>query len=112
VSTIGLGKIIRAALDPAPGILYVVDERRRVYAALSRDGSYLHLIRPLRDEDYRVRHEGGRIGALACDCVGFSTHGKCYMASAAIAFEDREAMPARLRPVAPETELEKAAARG
>jgi hypothetical protein len=90
----------------------LVDDKRRVYAAQSRDGSYLHLIRPLRDEDYRVRNEGGRIGDLACDCVGFSTHGKCYQATAAIAFEDAEAMPARLRPVAPETELEKAGARG
>ena len=91
-------RIVQAPLNAEPDTLYVLDVERRYYAGLSRTGSYLHLIRPLRDEDYRVRHEGGRIGALACDCVGFSTHGHCYQATAAAAHEDREAMPAALRP--------------
>jgi hypothetical protein len=112
--------VTRVAWSPItvpPDTLVSLDADRRLYAGLSRDGSYYHLIRPLRDGDYRVRHEGGIIGALACDCVGFSTHGKCYQASAAIALEaelaDQAAMPEIFRrPVAAETELEKAAARG
>lgn len=109
-------RIVHAPTIEEPETLIVLSAKLRLYAGLSHGGSYYHLIRPLRDEDYQVRNEGARIGTLACDCVGFATHGKCYMASAAIAFEgqraDEAVAPTWLRSVAPETETERAAARG
>lgn len=99
-----------------PDALVVLDADRRLYAALSHDESYYHLIRPLRAEDYQVRDGLKHVGELGCDCIGFNTHGHCYQAAAAIAFEgelaDQAAGPTWLGRVAPETELEKAAARG
>lgn len=95
-------RIVFAPTIEEPETLIVLSAKLRLYAGLSHGGSYYHLIRPLRDEDYRVRHEGGRIGALACNCVGFATHGHCYMATAAIAFEGEQAgdpLPAPFRTI-------------
>lgn len=98
------------------GDLRVVDAVLRVYAGVSRDATYLHLIRPLRESDFRVREGQSAIGDLMCDCIGAQSHGSCYRLKEAIALEaataDVEAAPSWLREVAPETELEKAAARG
>lgn len=103
-------------LVPADALV-VLDADRRLYAGLSRDESYYHLIQPAQ---FDVTDGDGNIvrpaGMLACTCRGFQAHGHCYQATAAIDFEgeqaDQAAAPSWLRPVAPETELEKAAARG
>lgn len=98
--------------------LVVLDGTRRLYAGLSRDESYYHLVQPrqfdIEDGDGNVV---AKAGELECRCRGFLSHGHCYMAAAAIAFEgeqaDQAAAPSWLATrVAPETELEKAAARG
>jgi hypothetical protein len=112
-----MSAVVSAPIAVPPDTLVVLDAERRLYVGLSRDGSYYHLIRPLRPEDYRVREELGKAGQLACDCVGFSSHGHCYQAALAIAHEgrarDEAAAPKWMRrAIAPETELETAARRG
>ena len=110
-------RIVHAPIAAEPETLMVVDASRRLYVGLSRDASYFHLVQPrqfdIEDGDGNVV---ARAGELECRCRGFLSHGHCYMATAAVAFEgeaaDQAAAPSWLRPVAPETELEKAAARG
>lgn len=100
-----------------PETLVVLDAGRRLYVGLSRDQSYYHVIAPtqfdLTDGDGDVVRPAG---TLECRCRGFQAHGHCYYTTAAIAFEgqqaDHRAAPSWLREPAPETELEKAAARG
>jgi hypothetical protein len=101
-----------------PDALVVLDADRRLYAGLSHDESYYHLIQPTQfaivdpntDEVLRTA------GALACTCRGFQSHGHCYQTQLAIELEiakaDQAAAPSWLGRVAPETELERAAARG
>ena len=98
--------------------LYILDGEHRLYVGLSRDGSYLHVVSPAQVEQRDL--ESGEItrgvGQLACSCRGGVYHGRCYRVEAAEAFEagdaDRLAAPAWMRDIAPETELERAAARG
>jgi hypothetical protein len=111
-------RIVWSPISIPPDAIVVLDGERRVYAGLSHDGSYLHLIQPTQfaiidpntDEVLRPA------GTLECRCRGFQSHGHCYQATAAIAFEgemaDQAAAPTWLHQPAPETELEKAAARG
>lgn len=74
--------------------LVIVSARLRIYAALSRDGTYAHLIRPARSTDLRVVEGRARVGDLMCDCIGSATHGRCYQQMNAEAFEraDHEAL--------------------
>lgn len=111
-------RLVWSPISIPPDALVVLDADRRLYVGLSRDESYYHIIQPTQfaivdpntDEVLRPA------GALACTCRGFQSHGHCYVATAAIAFEgelaDQAAMPAIFREPAPETELEKAGARG
>lgn len=109
--------IVHAPIAVEPETLAVLDGARRLYVGLSRDESYYHLIQPtqfvLIDGDGEVVRPAG---TLACTCRGFLSHAHCYMATAAIAFEasqaDQAAAPSWLREPAPETELERAGARG
>jgi hypothetical protein len=99
-----------------PETLVVLDAAHRLYAGLSRDESYYHVVQPTQFD--LVDHNTDEIlrpaGTLVCTCRGFQSHGYCYQAAAAIAFEGAkpDPLPAFLRQVAPETELERLAARG
>ena len=112
-------RIAWSPLEVEPETLVVLSARLRLYVGLSRDGSYFHVIQPTQFD--LVDHDTDEVlrpaGTLACTCRGFTSHGHCYQATAAIAFEgqmaDEAAAPSWMgRPVAPETDLEKAAARG
>lgn len=108
-------RIVHAPIAAPADALIVLDKERRLYVGLSRDGSYFHLIQPTQFDlvDHNTDEVLRPAGTLECRCRGFSAHGHCYVANAAIAFEDQAAMPAMFRrEVAPETELERAAARG
>ena len=110
-------RIVHAAIAVPPETLVVLDAERRLYAGLSRDESYYHVLQPalfaLTDGDGNVVRP---TGTLECRCRGFQSHGHCYVAAVAIALEarqaDQAAMPEIFREPAPETELERAGARG
>lgn len=90
--------------------LHVLSARFRLYVGLSRDGGYLHVVSPavqLLDQDGNIVRPDG---ALACTCRGGTYHGSCYRLKQAEALERGEADVDVW--VAPETELELAAARG
>lgn len=81
-----------------PDLLVVLDADRRLYVGLDAGGRHWHVIRPRRAEE---RPWEGRTGALACDCEDH-----CEWLKTAKRFESGRI------DVAPETELERAAARG
>lgn len=63
------------------------DLRRRTFAALSRDGSYYHLVHPVAADDFRVTREDSTVkpGDLVCECAGGRNRGTCYKTKEAIA---------------------------
>lgn len=91
--------------------LHVLSAQYRLYAGLSRDESYLHVVHPAGfdqlDTDNNVVH---RAGDLVCHCKGATYAGHCYRQRQAEALERGEADVDVW--VAPETESEMAAARG
>ena len=105
-------RVVQVGVHALPDTLFVIDVERRTYLGLSRDGTYWHVVRPLRADDYRVREGQGEVGQLTCDCIGAQTHGQCHRVKEAMALEDAKAGPSWLREPAAETELERAAARG
>lgn len=97
--------------------LVVYDRERRLYLALNRAGDAYHVIQPAQAWDPRVGDDLVRVGELVCSCQGGTFRGVCYQTQAAVELEsaaaDEAAAPSWLgRTIAPETELEKAAARG
>ena len=85
--------------------LMIVDAERRVYAAESRDGTYLHVIRPLWSDDPAVTTEGSlvRAGELTCCCAGGTFRNQCYRLDQAREYEsaadDWFGIPARTEAV-------------
>jgi hypothetical protein len=106
---------ILAPITVASDRLHILSVEHRLYVGLARDGSYLHVIAPRRadvqDADGIVVHA---IGELACNCAGGIFHGSCYRLRQAEAYEQGDAVEEAWFgvPIAPETELERAAARG
>lgn len=95
--------------------LHILSHQFRLYVGLSRGGEYLHVIAPRQTESFDA--DGNVVqpaGALACNCKGGVWHGDCWRLRQAIAYEAGEAIEELWfgDVVAPETELEKAAARG
>jgi len=81
-------RIVALLLEPKPATLYVVSASLRTYLGLSRDGTYLHAIRPARIED-PVVGDGKRIaGELVCSCAGRSFGQRCYWTDLATALEN------------------------
>lgn len=82
--------------------IVVLDRARRLYVAPSRDRSYYHVVRPARSTDLRVVEGRAQVGDLVCDCIGSSTHGRCYQQMNAEAIERADAAgmtrPAELGP--------------
>lgn len=71
-----------------PDTLLVVDAARRSYLGLSRDGKYLHHVRPARKDDPTVGDGLVREGDLTCDCAaGRFGHHECYWTKRAMELE-------------------------
>lgn len=98
--------VVHLSLGEVGDALVVLDARRRVYVAASRDGSYLHVVHPrgfeLTDSDGNVV---GVADDLVCGCKGGTFKGHCYRQEQAEAFEagqaDMAAAPSWLRDAAP-----------
>lgn len=96
-------RVAWAPIAVEPETLVILDATRRLYAGLSRDSSYYHVVQPTQFP--LIDLESGEVlrpaGTLACTCRGFTSHGHCYQATAAIAFEgelaDQAAMPTMFR---------------
>lgn len=103
-------------LSVQPETLVILDATRRLYAGLNREGTGWHVIQPARLDDPRVGDGLRQAGQLVCTCAGGTFRGTCYRTEQAERFEgqmaDQEAAPSWLREPAPETETERAAARG
>lgn len=80
-------------------LLVVLDAIRRLYVGLDESSEYWHVVRPRRPAEKPWER---RTGALTCDC---GEH--CHWLVEAKRFES-----GRYAHIAPETELERAAARG
>lgn len=81
--------------------LVIFDEARRTYAALSRDGSYWHVIQPATEATAKafeyVGDDGLTVrpvesGQLICTCAGGRFHRHCYRLDQAEAFEASRAI--------------------
>lgn len=111
---------VQSPIHVASEHLYVLSVTFRLYVGLSRDGSYLHVIAPRQVELTDIDgHVVAPVGTLACNCKGATFHGHCYRLAQAEAFERGDAaevawfgLPPVVGQIAPETELERAAARG
>lgn len=79
--------IVSLFVDPRPRTLWVVSADLRTYLGLSRDGSYLHVIRPARLEDPLVGDGKAVAGELICNCAGASYGRRCYWTQLATALE-------------------------
>ena len=96
------GGLVFASIAERSGALVILDAGRRLYAGLSRDGSYWHVVSPSQvdsiDADGNVTRPAGQ---LACICKGFVFRGSCYRTQQAAAFEagdaDRLAAPSWMR---------------
>jgi DNA (cytosine-5)-methyltransferase 1 len=87
-------RIVHLAIAFEPDTLVILSASRRTYAALSRDGSYLHVVQPLQVE--LVAEDGTvlqRVGSLTCSCKGGQFRGACYQVARAEAFEAGQGLP-------------------
>lgn len=80
--------------------LVVLDEARRLYVALSRDGSYYHVIQPATEvaaKSFEYTSDEGLLvqpvapGELICTCAGGRFHRHCYRTGQAETFERERA---------------------
>src|SRR6185369_17638251 len=63
--------VVHAPIGDVGDALTILDAGRRLYAALSRDGTYWHVVSPLQAD--RLDAEGNVVraaGALSCICKG------------------------------------------
>lgn len=75
--------------------LVVIDAARHVYAGLSRDASYLHLVHPAPVDMVNAENAVIRsAGQLVCTCAGSAYRGRCYRTDQAEAFEAGTLAPA------------------
>ena len=72
---------------PVPVVFAFEDPGRRTWVAVSRDGSYNHLVHPVDAHDLRVERGVRRVSELTCECTGGRVHGTCYVVAAAEARE-------------------------
>ena len=92
--------LVHAPIGPVGDSLVVLDAGRRLYAGLSREGEYWHVVQPARAGDPRVTAEPplAAVGDLVCTCRGGVFHGTCYRTDEAKAWERADASGIR-RPV-------------
>lgn len=87
--------IYQTALPIKPDTLIVISRELRSYLGLSRDGGYLHHVRPVRLEEPIVA-DGKRVaGDLTCDCRGGQVRGTCYWVSRCESLEASDPAPFR-----------------
>lgn len=80
--------IVFALLFDAGDNLVVLDEPRRLYAGLSRDGTYWHVVHPAQVDMVNAENAVIRaVGQLICTCKGSAFRGTCYRVLEAEAFE-------------------------
>lgn len=80
-----------ASLPLRPETLIVISRSLREYVGLSRDGSYVHHVRPARADEPVVVDGLREVGQLTCDCKGGRFHGTCYLVMTAQAIERADA---------------------
>lgn len=90
-----MSRVVALSIEDLDDALVVLSTKRRLYAASSRDGTYFHLIRPARATDPRVIESRAKVGDLMCDCIGSTTHGRCYQQMNAEAWEKADAAELR-----------------
>jgi hypothetical protein len=90
-----------AALPLEPNTLIVVSHRFRSYIGLSRNGLYVHHMRPVREDEALVVDGRREPGALTCDCNGGQFRGTCYWVERAEALEAANPDAFRTRLAAP-----------
>jgi len=71
-------RIVSLGIDPRPDTLYVVNAHLRSYLGLSRDGLYMHAVRPARLEDPVVGDGKFTVGSLLCSCAAGEFGRACY----------------------------------
>ncbi|MEW6223218.1 MAG: hypothetical protein AB1627_01175 [Chloroflexota bacterium] len=79
-------------IGPVEGALVVLDADRRLYAGLSRQGDYWHVVSPALED--MANADGAvirRAGQLICRCRGGLFRGTCYRVEQAEAFEAGQA---------------------
>ena len=75
-------------IGPVDDALVVLDSNRRLYAGLSRDGSYWHVVQPAQVDLVNADGATARsAGQLVCGCKGGAFRGTCYRVEEAEAFE-------------------------
>jgi hypothetical protein len=79
--------VVHVPIPLDPDTLVVLSATLRQYAGLSRDGGYMHHVRPLRFEEALVGQGIRPAGALTCDCIGGQIRGTCYWVVRAEQFE-------------------------
>lgn len=70
-----------------PVVFAFADPGRRTWLALSKDGSYFHVVTPTPDDAQLIVDGLRRIGQLSCSCAGGRYRGSCYVTVAAEAIE-------------------------
>lgn len=90
--------------DKVAGLLVAIDEGRRTYMGLSRDGSRYHLIQPLEAWHPIVVDGIRRAGDLGCSCQGGTFRGTCYRVAQAEAHEAGKLGPTWFDAPAPASE--------
>ena len=74
--------------------LVVLDAARRLYAGLSRDGAYWHVVTPAIEDMVNAENAVIRsAGQLTCRCRGGLYRGTCYRTAEAEAFESGTLAP-------------------
>ncbi len=84
-------RIVFGPVPLEPDTLVIASAARREYLALSRDGTYVHHVRPAR-LDEPIVGDGLRVAdELTCDCNGGRFRGTCYQVMNAELFERGQA---------------------
>lgn len=85
-------RIVSLPIGDLADAFVLLDSNRRLYAALSRDETYWHVVSPLQAD--RVDGDGNILraaGQLSCVCKGATFHGTCYQVMTAEAIERADA---------------------
>lgn len=80
-----MANLVWRPLFAKPDDLVILDTDRRLYAGLSHDGGYFHVIQPAQPDVYR--RGVPPVGSLVCNCIGAAIHGHCWRQRQAEAFE-------------------------
>jgi hypothetical protein len=86
--------LVYIGITSAGDELVVLDAARRLYAGLSRDGAYWHVVAPAVEDMVNAENAVIRsAGQLTCRCRGGLYRGTCYRVVEAEAFEAGQLAP-------------------